>query len=424
MVFEKGGGGRIVGKLKVGKLNVGTGGLGFVVRTGGTINVVFRTGGTGKEDVIGGIGLVVGTGGRAVVLRAGGEGPEVGRLSVGRLKEGKLGDGKLSVGTLSVGRLREEFRIGDDGFKVGRLDVGRGVDVRKGGVKVEFRTGEDGFDVGRLGVGRGLVVRTGGTSVELSPGGDGCKGGRLNVGEPGRLVSIDENHRNAEEEWFKNLPVEFETGGGGDNVGSGGRDVTGSVPDGRAVEFKAGAVGMSGGRLRLRLGSGRLVGSTGGIEMLALGNGRVRDGGSNEGKDSDGIGRDNEVGLAVEVGAALELEILALDAGGRDSIGDEGTESVGSITEGLPEGPPKLRDAEAEADGRLTHVEGRGIPDGRLHVIFCAVAVVETLNRANPTAASMVIVRRALPKKHSALNATHSAPMCFSEFLYITKSLK
>ena len=202
-------------------------------------------------------------------------------------------------------------------------------------------------------------------------------------------------------------------------MGNSGRDVTGSVPDERPVEFKPGAVGMSGGRLRLTLGSGRLVGRIGGIEMLTLGSGRVRDGGSNEGRDSDGSGSDSVDGFTVEVGTALESETFALVPGGREMIGDEGTESVGNTSEGLPEGPPKLRDAEAE--GRLAHVEGRGIPDGRLHVRFCADAVAETLNRASPTSTSMMS-RSNSPKKPQGFRChTRSVGCTFSLLYNITR---
>lgn len=195
------------------------------------------------------------------------------------------------------------------------------------------------------------------------------------------------------------------------SVGIGGRDVTGRVTEERAVVLKIGAVGSTG---ILRLGSGSVVGSTGEIdggnvfEMLTLGIGNVNEGGRIVGIDKDGSD--------IVVGTGTELEFPGNEE--RDIIGGEGTERVGSTAEGLLEGMPKLMDAEADAEGKFTDVEGRGIPDGRLHVRFCAVAILESPNRANDAMKNMMLFIRVLQRDHNIAYTTRRPPMCNFDLLY------
>lgn len=331
-----GNGGNIVvlktggGGRKVGKLNVGTGGRGL------------------EDDEIGGIGLVVGPGGRTmVVLRTGGEGRIVGMLSDGRLSVGTGLDGEMGSDGPAVGRL-----------KVGRLSDGSGREVGKGGSLVEFQPGNVGLIVGRVSVGNPVELNTGG-------GGGGRRVGKVNVGIGGR--------------W----------------------DV---------VEFKTGVVGIPTGMLGDRIDEVRRSDVR---ETFTLGSGRDNEGtivgSDNDGSDS--VGRDNEgkdkdgnngvVGLKLETGAELEREALPLGTGGRVgrrvgrvTIGGEGRETVGRTTEGLFDGPPKLRDAEAEENGSPAEVEGRGIPEGRLQVRFCPIAMLDRPSNARETLTSILAVVR------------------------------
>ena len=416
----------------------GKGGEGFVVGTGG-----FEVGGVGgiSDDVgipggleeddgigigkeVGGIGLVVGNGGRIVELEKGGEGLNVGMLKVGKLS---VGIGDLEEESDNVGLI---VGIGGTGIVVlppgGEVldedNVGKGTVV---GATVVLKIGGEGvtagmLNVGRLSDGRGFDVGIGGSSVVLPTGGDGIKVGRLRLGALGRLVNTGGDGFWVGEVSVGKPPVELNTGGGGNDgrevgsvsVGIGGRDVTGRVTEERAVVLKIGAVGSTVGILRL--GSGSVVGSTGGIdggnvfETLTLGIGNVNEGGRIVGIDKDGSD--------IVVGTGTELEFPEKEE--RDIIGGEGTERVGSTAEGLLEGMPKLMDAEADAEGKLTDVEGRGIPDGRLHVRFCAVAILESPNRANDAMKNMMLFIRVLQRDHNIAYTTRRPPMCNFDLLY------
>ncbi|KAJ4348031.1 uncharacterized protein N0V89_009403 [Didymosphaeria variabile] len=376
--------GMTVGRLNVGRLNDGRLGVGVP-------NV-----GNGLDDETGGKGLVVGNGGTTVVLKTGGEGLTVGTLSEGRLNDGKLSEGRLNVGKLSDGRLNDgklsDGRLNDGKLSVGRLSVGIGLEdeVAIDGASVELIAGSEGLTVGAVSVGKLVELRTGGS----------CGG--LKVGSV--------------------------------NVGSGARDVTGRVAEGRVVEFNAGVVGIPIGTLDD--GSDKLGGNIGEIEgkdvreMFTLGSGSVnegravgsdKDGSDNDGSDRDGNDRDgndkdgndkegsdkdgrdkvgsgNVVGLEDKLDVEIERETLTLDTGGRVGrtvgrvmIGDEVTETVGSGTKELLDGPPKLREPEAESVVTLPPVVGRGMPEGRLHVRFCAAATLNKPSNVKEVSTSMVV---------------------------------
>lgn len=324
--------------------------------------------GTGID--IGGIDVAVGSGGKTVVLEKGGEGLNVGILRVG----------KLNVG---IGNFDEENDVVEfiEGTGIGGIDIvvfapgGKGFDEDNVGIGdvveafVVLKMGGEGVTVGTLKVGilsdEGFDVGNGGTSVVLTKVGEGARVGRLRLGEV----------------YVGKPPVELNTGGsndgfelGSDNVGICGRDVTGNVIEGSAVVLDIDAVGSAVGILRLEgesVGSTRETEGRSVVEILTLGTGSVKEGGKAVGIDKDGGN------IVVDPGIVLEFA----DTDERDTPGDEGSERVGSIIEGLPEVTPKLSDADAE--GELTSVDGRGIPDGRLHVKFCAIAVLESPNRAN-----------------------------------------
>ncbi|KAJ4287666.1 hypothetical protein N0V90_012369 [Kalmusia sp. IMI 367209] len=373
VVLKTGGEGLTVGRLSVGRLGVGIGGID-----------IDENEGIGLEEKDGS-GLDVGKGGNLVLLETGGEGLSVGMLREGRLKEGRLKEGRLKDGRLNVGRL-----------SVGR--GGRGRDVES--------EGGDGLTVGRVNVGN---------LVELNTGGEGLTVGRVNVGNP----------------------VELKTGGGGLTVGRvkvgiGEVDDTDRENVVRKVELTPGMVGMIVGMLRD--GRDKLVGSIGEIdgtsvrEAFTLGSGSVDDGRmvgrDNDGRDSDGRdndGRDNDgkdsdgndndgsdndgsdndgsdndgsdtvVGL---VRVPLELETLTLGTGGRvgNTVGRELRVGTGIDSDGIDREPVgtggMLKLIDAEVEGKLT-VEGRGIPEGRVHVTFCAVAKPARANSVSETSTSM-----------------------------------
>lgn len=317
------------------------GGIGLVVGPGGTIDdiVVLKKGGIGSDDCIGGTGLVVRTGGTiTVVLKTGGEGPTVGTLRVGKVNVGIEGV-EDSVG-LDVGSGGTAVEL-TNGGEIG----GSGLVVGRGGTTVELRVGGEGLIVGRLIVGRGLDVGKGGIRVELVIGGEGPAVGRVSVGKP--------------------LELKLGGGGGGRNVGNdivgmGGRGVTGRV------EFSIGAVGIP--MKVVGSGSDKLGGGTGGFEdgpgheTFTLGSGRV-----NEGR---------AVGRTV----------------GRVMFGGKGSESVGIGMREPVGGIPKLRDAGTEADDKDTQVEGRGMPEGRLHVRFCAATMLDSPSNVERAATNMMAV--------------------------------
>ncbi|KAF2443662.1 hypothetical protein P171DRAFT_486385 [Karstenula rhodostoma CBS 690.94] len=246
VVLKTGGEGLTVVRLRVGKLNVGSGidsvvtGVEDAEGTGmdedvGVSGLDVGNGGKAVElrmgDEMGGRGLVVGKGGTAVELRTGGEG-----LTGGMLKDGKLSDGRLSDGKLNDGKLR-----------VGRLIVGSGLDVKNGGARVELRIGDEGLAVGRVSVGKPVELKTGG----------GGGGRNVNVGIGGRGV-------------IGRVELEIGTVGIPIRVVGNGRDKLGGDIEG------------SDGRVTFELGSGSVS------EGRAVGRGS--DGSDNEGSDKDGSG--------------------------------------------------------------------------------------------------------------------------------------
>ncbi|KAL1601543.1 hypothetical protein SLS60_006458 [Paraconiothyrium brasiliense] len=126
--------------------------------------------------------------------------------------------------------------------------------------------------------------------------------------------------------------------------------------------------------------------------------GRDNDGRDNDGRDIDGkdkVGSGKVVDLDDEIGAEVERETLTLDTGGRVgrtvgrvTIGDE---TVGSGSKELLDEPLKLRDPEAELVVRLTLDVGRGIPEGRVHVRFCAAATLAKPSNVKEPSTSMLV---------------------------------
>ncbi|KAL1601544.1 hypothetical protein SLS60_006459 [Paraconiothyrium brasiliense] len=177
--LSAGGEGLTVGMLNVGKLNDGRPEVGVA-------NV-----GIDMDGEIDGKGLVVGNGGTTVEFETVAEGLAVGRLSEGRLSDGKLNEGRLKDGKLSEGRLNDgklsEGRLNDGRLSVGKGSVGTGLDdeisvedldVGNVGVRVELVTGSEGLTVGTVSVGKPVVLKLGG-------GGGGLKVGNVKVGSSG-----------------------------------------------------------------------------------------------------------------------------------------------------------------------------------------------------------------------------------------------